>query len=311
MFDAKVIKIKGILKKYNLEDKAVFYEDISKLTSIKAGGRCICFLKINQRKILKPLLEEFLNKNIKFYPLGEGTNVLFADGLINIVLLKLGCDYNYIDIKNSSEIALGAAYNLQKFVVKAAKAHMDFSFLAGIPGTIGGAVIGSSGTKKENINEYVKKIRYISVSGKMVEEKEKKLSKKNYGYRFFKASDLAILTDIFLGGHILDSNPIFEKIRENIKLKKISQTVKSNNSGCFFKNQEKVNLSAGEMIDKCGFKGFRYGGARVSHIHSNFIENFLDASAKDIFILSKIIKDCIKEKFKVDMEYEVKLVGFK
>ncbi|MBM3706918.1 MAG: UDP-N-acetylmuramate dehydrogenase [Actinobacteria bacterium] len=310
MLDKKIIQIKGILRNFSLEGKAVFLENVSKLTSIKAGGKCICFLTIDNRQILVPVLEELFSRNIRFYLLGEGTNILFADGLIDIVLLKLGDDFKYINFGNGYEITLGAAYNLQKFIVRAAKANLDFSFLSGIPGSIGGAVIGNSGTKNESINEHVKRIKYISIADKTVRKKERILTKKDYGYRFFNIPDLAVLTDIFLEGKFLDKNLIIEKIRENIKARRKSQPVRSNNSGCFFKNPEETKLSAGEIIDRCGFKGFRYGGAKVSQVHSNFIENFHNSSAKDIFILAKIIKDYVMDKFMVDLKYEVRLVGF-
>ena len=65
------------------------------------------------------------------------------------------------------------------------------------------------------------------------------------------------------------------------------------------------------MIDMCGLKGFKYGGARVSLKHANFLENHDNASGGDIYILSKIVKDFVKKRFKIDLEYEVKLVGFK
>ena len=64
------------------------------------------------------------------------------------------------------------------------------------------------------------------------------------------------------------------------------------------------------MIEKCGLKGFIYGGARISDKHANFIENFDNASSKDIFTLSKIVKDILMDKFKIKLDYEVKMVGF-
>ena len=310
IYDKKIIQIRKILERYSLEDKAVFYKDVSKLTSIRAGGRCVCFLVIDDRHILAPVLEDFLKSNIRFYLIGEGTNILFADGLIDIILLKLGKDFNYIDFGNGNEITVGAAYNLHKFITQAAEAGIDFSFLSGIPGTVGGAVFGNSGTKKENICEYVKKVKYISINGKKIQEKEKKLLKKDYSYRYFNTSCLAILTDIYLEGKFLDQNLIIKKISEIKKSRKENQPVKSKNSGCFFKNPRTVELSAGEIIDKCRFKGFIYGGARVSDIHSNFIENFNNASSKDIFTLVKIIKESVRERFNVNLEYEVRMVGF-
>jgi UDP-N-acetylmuramate dehydrogenase len=133
----------------------------------------------------------------------------------------------------------------------------------------------------------------------------------DYDYRSFKLNILPTITDIYFKADCADRTEIFKKIRHNIKIKKSTQPLNTKNAGCFFKNPfAEVKYSSGEMLDMCGLKGFGYGGARVSVKHANFLENYGNASGGDIYILSKIVKDFVKKRFKVDLEYEVKLVGF-
>ncbi len=309
MNGTKLKKIKSIMPK-DLIRSAIFGIDASKITSIGTGGRSICLINIESRKDLLSIVKVLLKNNIEFVVIGSGTNILFNDGYIDIVLLRLCGEFDYLKVSSSGEIFVGAAYNLQKFVVSSAKSGQDFSFLAGIPGTLGGAVIGSSGTKIVNINNFVKKIKYLSVESKKVEEKTTELNSNNYGYRYFNIPGLSVLTDIVLKGNLLGSGIIFKTIRENIKKKKLKQPLNTKNIGCFFKNPEGYPLSAGEMIDKCGLKNFLYDNARVSEKHANFIENYKNAKSKDVYVLSKIIKDFVKDKFNKELLYEIRMIGF-
>jgi len=313
MFGTKLKKIKEIIPG-DLIKSAIFGIDVSKITSIGTGGKSICLINIKSRKDLLEIVEVLLKNNIEFVVIGSGTNILFNDGYMDIILLKLCGEFDYLKVSSSGEIFVGAAYNLQKFVVSAAKFGQDFSFLAGIPGTLGGAVVGSSGTKIVNINNFVKKIKYLSIESKKVEEKTTELNSNNYGYRYFNIPDLipgsGVLTDTVLKGNLLGRGIIFKKIRENIKKKKLKQPLNTKNLGCFFKNPEGYSLSAGEMIDKCGLKNFWYDSARISEKHANFIENYKNAESKDVYILSKIIKDFVKDKFNKELLYEIRMIGF-
>ena len=108
----------------------------------------------------------------------------------------------------------------------------------------------------------------------------------------------------------MDRRLILEKIRNKVRSRKLSQPVNTRSAGCFFKNPNNLSKSAGEIIERCGLKGFIYGGAMVSNKHTNFIENFKNASAEDIVVLSRIVRSMVKDKYGVDLEYEVRMIGF-
>jgi len=292
----------------DFQEDMVLNFDVSNLTSIGTGGKCHYFIKIENRKSLLDTVTKLTENSVKFIVIAGGTNVLFNDGFLNIAVLKLGKEFNYLQFKDGKIIA-GAACNLQRFVVDCARHGYDFSFLAGIPGTVGGAIMGNSGGNDNSLNNYLQKIRYVAVNKNKVEGKTVEI-KNACQYRFFHVADLAVVTEIILLGEKEDSGLIFKKIRENIKIKKAKQPLNSKNVGCFFKNIKGCHLRTGEMIDKCGLKNFSYGGARISNKHANFLENHSNASSKDLLILSKIIKYFVNNSFNKELEYEVKLIGF-
>lgn len=314
-------KIKTILAELGLLDSAVFDFNLASLSSFKAGGRCTCFLRIDSRDKLIPVLKKLnKDKSIEIFIIGGCTNVLFNDGSLDILVIQLGKDFDYIDIKSGSHLKAGASVNLQKFIVSAAGYGYDFSFAAGIPGTVGGAVAGNSGAEGICINEKVEEIRYlVSCDKSIVKEKIKKITSSDISYRMLKLKKMILLTDIYfkipteaqsLKNSRTSKEEILKKIRDRIKEKKNKQPVNLPGAGCFFKNPANACYTAGELIDRCGLKGFRFGGASVSEKHANFI-NSSNASARDIHTLSEIIKQYVKDKYNINLENEVKLVGFK
>jgi UDP-N-acetylmuramate dehydrogenase len=297
------VRSAGLLK------NAEVYKNLADLTTTGSGGKCLCFVSVHSKSKLLKLVKELIRKSIKFMVIGDGSNIIFGDGLHKYVVLKLEGELSYLEFMKDDLIRAGAGYNLQKFMVKAARNGYNFSFLGGIPGTIGGAVLGNSGTASTGINNYVEAIDYLSKYGEKIEKKHLKLKPGNVQYRSLHIDNTSIITDITIRGKKSGKHDIFHEIRSKIKQKKRNQPTNTKNAGCFFKNPANEGLKAGELIDSCRLKGFSYGGARISEKHANFIDNFNNTSSKDIYVLSKIVRDSVKEKYGVELEYEVTLVG--
>ncbi len=302
-------RIKQLIKSIE-SDNIVFDKDAAELTSIKVGGKVFCYFVANDKEGLKNIVRFCNDNSIDYMIIGDGTNILFNDGYVDLVLIKLGRDFKYIDFSHKDGISVGAAYRLFRMIVSAADRGYDYSELSGIPGTIGGAVVGNSGTKDKGICDFIEKITYLSDESGDIKEKDRVLKKGDFDYRNFYLHDILILTGVVFKKRQSERDEIFRKIRSRVKERKSFQPVNTRNSGCFFKNSREISESSGSLIDNCRMKGFIYGGARVSQKHANFIENFNNASSEDIFVLSNIIKDKVMEKFKVELEYEVKTIGF-
>ena len=329
------IRLKKLIEETGLPETAVFNCSLSGLSAINSGGFCVCLITVNKRKHLIDFLNGFnslKNIDVKLLVVGHATNILFNDGCLNIILIRLGDDFNYIDIKKNGIISAGAAVSLQKFIVETAKEGYDFSSFAGIPGTLGGAVAGNSGSAGIGINKLVRRIKYTAFCQDKACQHEKELTTADYSYRKLDIDGMFIITDVlFDGSSLIHQNSsknlqtgkpgadpgesarkaVFDKIRENIKMKKQSQPLNTKNAGCFFKNPAGSAFTAGKLIDSCGLKGFSYGGAQISKLHANFIINACNASSKDIYTLSAIVKDIVMQKYGIALEYEVRLAGFK
>jgi UDP-N-acetylmuramate dehydrogenase len=309
MDEEELKKIKECLSPAGLLKNAVFYQDLSEITTIRSGGKCLCFLRIKTRKDLLCCLKSIIGKNIDYLIIGDGSNILFGEKLHKLLVIRLDGEFAYLRFTKDNLIKVGAGYNLQKFVVKTAKNGFDFSFLGGIPGTLGGAVIGNSGTGATGINSSVRSIDYICAVDNEVTDSKLNIGHTDFNYRTLNIGMPAVITDITLQGYRISSKYAIERLRERIKTKKRIQPLGTKNAGCFFKNPEDGKTKAGILIDNCNLKGFSYGGAKVSEKHANFIENSSDASPGDIFILSKIVRDSVEKKYGIKLEYEVKMVG--
>ncbi len=304
----EIEKLKNIFS--NAGVRSISYDiDTSELSSMKVGGRALCLIEASDNEDLARIIETCMNNKIRFKLIGDGTNIIFGKDHINMALIKLGRKFKYLEFKPENRIIVGAAYRFFKFVVKTASRGYDFSALSGIPGTIGGGISGNSGNSETGICDFVESIEYISEEAGILKKKTEPLDKTSFGYRYFNFPGLLAVTSITLKTSRNDSSVLLEKIRNKIKDRKSSQPDQTNNSGCFFKNPQKSSLSAGQLIDKCRLKGFVYGGARVSGKHANFIENYNNASPDDVAVLSRIIRDKVKRRFKIDLKYEIEMIG--
>jgi UDP-N-acetylmuramate dehydrogenase len=291
--------------------KSIKSVDCSTLSSLKIKGACPYLFLADSIEKLKAVLNFCQDESISFHIIGSGTNILLSDQLKDVLLIKLSGSFDYVKRLSGPVIECGASYPLGKLVVWSAKEGLDLSFLSGIPGTVGGAVIGNSGTAKEGICDFVKSVRGIFKYKSNLVYKEKMISKEDFSYRAFRLKGLMAVTGITLRPSENKSDIIFKIIRKTIRSKKERQPINTKNIGCFFKNPSSCTYSAGQLIDICGLKGFKYGGAMVSEKHANFLENHENATASDILDLSRILIGHVRENFGIHMDYEIKMIGFK
>lgn len=284
--------------------------DNSTLSSLKTRGRCRYLFHAQNIDQLKEILDFCLKAKIEYYLLGEGTNTLLADDLKNMIVIKLGDGFRYFNVLDDARFECGASSNLGKLIVESAKTCFDLSFLGGIPGTAAGAVMGNSGSAQSGICDYVESVFGIFKDKNILTYKKKKIIKKNYTYRSFHLKGLVALTSIVLKPPKGQKDLILKNMRKTISIKKQKHPLHTKNIGCFFKNPPLFDYTAGQLIEICRLKGFRYGGAKVSEKHANFLENHSDASGSDILDLSNVLIGHVKENFGIKLHYEIKIIGF-
>ena len=278
-------------------------EPLSRHTSLRIGGPAKYFLELRSIEELTNVIELVQKENLDFFVLGEGTNVLFPDEGFGGLVVQLKGEFEKFSIQGEEVIA-GARVKLNGLVEELAKAGLaGLEFASGIPGSLGGAIVTNAGTKMGSVGDVVKEIKIFG-DGKV---KILKREEMNFCYRHCELPDGAIILEVKLGLKNGKKSDIIKKIRESLEERKKNQPVSTLNAGCIFRNPE--TCEAGRLIENAGLKGARFGDAEVSTKHANFIINCGGAKAKDVRNLIEKIRDAVKEKFNIDLELELRIVG--
>ncbi len=243
-------------------------------TTFKIGGPAKFFCAVKTKQELKNLIKKYP----KYYVLGNGSNLLVSDkGFDGLIIKLLNTKYKIQNTKITAE----AGVSLAQLVREAEKNNLTgLEWAVGIPGTVGGAAAVNAsafGSCMNDIVERTEKIDHIIWSVVLKLKKETR-------------------------------NKIKNKIKEYLDYRKKTQPIGYACAGCIFKNP--AGDSAGRLIDQTGLKGTTSGQAQISKKHANFILNINRAKAKDVIALIKLAKKTVKEKFDVDLELEINLLGF-
>ncbi len=233
--------------------------------------------------------------------LGRGSNVLFRDDYYDgvVIVNKM----TEVEIDGTCVVADGGV-NLPLLARKTSKMGLSgFETLVGIPGSIGGSICMNAGVPDVQISTYLTEVVIMYPDGKI-----KTLSKDecNFSYRssVFIDSGVSILKARF---NLVKKESALTDLHQHLLWRLKSQPISEKNSGCIFKNPS-GNNPAGALIDKCGLKGKSVGGAAVSSMHANFINNTNNATFKDVIELIHEVQSIVKEKTGVDLEYEVRII---
>jgi UDP-N-acetylmuramate dehydrogenase len=290
-------------KKLLGEEKVKENEPLYRYTGFRTGGNADVFLCPRTLNEIKKIFCIINEKSIPFFIMGKGTNVLISDkGFRGVVISTQR--FEQITVKDtvlSCESGLGLR-QLLKYAIKEGLSGIEF--LAGIPGTVGGAVISNAGLKNIWISEKISEVEILDVKTLDV----KTLSRKQICFGYRKSG----LEKFFVHNTSLKLDKAErEEIRRNIGAfmheRKLKQPMGEYSAGSVFKNPS--SLFSGELIEKCNLKGYSVGGARVSDIHANFIVNAGNATSADIYRLILTVKNRVFEKFGINLKTEIKIIG--
>lgn len=280
-------------------------EPMSKHTSFRVGGPAKIFLTVHSEEVLSRILIEIKERNLPYFVLGNGSNLLVSDLGYDGVMIYLGEEFAGIEVKGTG-IRAGAAAFLGKVARKALEEELTgLEFAAGIPGSLGGGVVMNAGAYGGELSQVVTKVRAMNTDGEVVTlEKEELL----LGYRtsVFKKEPYVIL-EVFMELRKGDKQEILGKMDEYTKARIEKQPLEYPSAGSTFKRPE--GYFAGKLIMDAGLRGYQVGGAQVSEKHCGFVINKGNATATDIRILMRDVAKKVKEQFGVDLEAEVILLG--
>lgn len=254
----------------------------------------------NTKEEFRDILKFLVDKKIKHVVLGNGSNVIFADDYYDGVVILLN-KLNKVKIDDDM-VVVDAGYSLQKLALEVSNLGLEgLEFATGIPGFIGASVAMNAGAYNNSLSEVVDSVLVITPDFEFVVMENKKL---DFEYRssLFKKKKGYYIVSVKLQLTKGDSGELLEKISKR-RVKRIeTQPLDMPSAGSVFRNPE--FMYAGELIEKCGLKGYSVNDAKISLKHANFIVNNGRASGRDIIRLVDKIKKEVKEEFGVELVME-------
>ncbi len=295
------------LKKIVNAEHIYINEPMKKHTSFKVGGPADVFVKIKNEEELKEVLKIIKNESVPYFVIGNGSNLLVKDKGIRGIVLKIELDD--IEIKKDNEeyiVKVGAGVKLMTLAKKLLNAEIEgFEFASGIPGTMGGAIRMNAGAYGGEIKDIVLETRYMDDEGNIhtLENDEHQFEYRNS--IFSKESWIILNTTLKLKRG--NKEEIKSKMDDYAANRKEKQPINFPSAGSTFKRGD--GYITAKLIDECGLKGYRVGDAEVSSMHAGFVINKNNATAEDVLKLIKYIKEEVYEKFNIDINLEVQVIG--
>ena len=281
-------------------------EPMAKHTSYGIGGPAQAYITPSDQNDLKQILIFSKDNNINTFFAGSGSNLLVADEGFEGIVITLGKSFTKLNIDgNHLEAEVGVM--LGKIVKETIKRNLTgMESMIGVPGTLGGALIMNAGAFGGEISNCLDIIKVMLMTG------ETKIYQKDdidFSYRnsTFPKNEILLSASFNLIEKSADEIQ-YDRAKAS-KGRKDTQPLRFRSAGSVFKNP-KTDLAAGYLIDKAGLKGSRIGDAEISTKHANFFINHGNAKAKDVVDLILLAKKTVLEKFDVNLELEIKTLGF-
>lgn len=280
-------------------------EPLKNHTTFGIGGSCIALIEPREVEDIIEAIKICRKNNIKFFVIGNGSNLLVSDEGYNGVIIKLKKEFSTIKVEGEYVIAKSGAKLSEVFDVILENSLAGFEFASGIPGTIGGAIYMNAGAYGGEMKDIVETVEVLDMD--TFEVKELKNEELEFSYRNSIIQNknyivLAIKLKLQKGNKE-EIKAIYEDLREKRNSK---QPLNFGSAGSTFKRPE--GHFASKLIEDSGLKGYHINDAWVSEKHSGFVVNKGNASCKEILELIDHVKNVVFEKFGVKLEMEVKIL---
>jgi UDP-N-acetylmuramate dehydrogenase len=277
--------------------------DIGSSSWFRVGGPAeLLYLPADELDLLHFMTN--LKSEIPLFVIGASSNLLIRDGGIRGVVIKLGSAFKEIKLLKNQLLVGAYTHNMMLAKYANNKNLFGFDFLSGIPGTIGGSIKMNAGCYGTEMSDILIKVKVIDRLKGVKEISAKDLKLK---YRESVLSNDSIIISAYLK---VDKKTKYDvNIIKNIRDKRFkSQPVGQLTGGSTFKNPP--GYKVWQLIDDAGCRGLSVGGAKISDIHTNFIINYNNATAKDIETLGNIVREKVFDNTGIRLDWEILKVGF-
>ena len=276
-------------------------ESLAQHTWLKLGGKAERFYTPSSRDQLLSLVRACVAASIPVRVFGAGSNLLVRDGVVSGAVIRIVEPLLSEVTVSGDTVTAGGGTLLSHVVSESVRAGLaGLENLVGIPGTVGGAVVGNAGGRHADIGEFVRKVEVVTHDGEVVARTGDELA---FTYRSSNITDLAVLS-VTLHLRPDDSDDLTVRMKKFWIMKRSTQPLADQSAGCIFRNPR--GLSAGALIEQCGLKDLAVGDARISDRHANFVVTGNDATSADVKSLIDKVRVAVAEKFGVELELEIR-----
>lgn len=288
--------------------KVMENEPLANHTTMKIGGPADLFIEPSSIEHLEKTMEVIKESGLKWTVIGRGSNLLVSDMGIEGAVIKLGKGLDNLVI-NGTEITVGAGFSLVSLSVQISKNGLSgLEFASGIPGSVGGAVYMNAGAHGSDISNILKKAHVLFEDGSLewLTREEMEFS---YRTSVLQKKRPGVVVEAVFSLKEGNREEIVERMQNNKNYRKDTQPYNLPCAGSIFRNP--LPDHAGRLVEDAGLKGHSIGGAKISEMHGNFIVNAGNGRAEDVLALIQHVKDTVFDKYGIEMETEVEIIGRK
>ena len=291
------------LKTLSTRGELLFDASLSRYNTWGVGGCAECIFHPADLQDLSDFLIQ-IDQSVPITWLGLGSNVLIRDGGIDGVVIVTQSGLKEIQFGDAMVYAQAGTACAKLARASVTHGYQGIEFLAGIPGTVGGALAMNAGAFGGQTWEHVKRVDVINKCGQIM---SRDVGEFEYGYRYVKSftNEWFVGAEFNLQAASNDENII--SIKDLLAQRAASQPIGKKNCGSVFKNPE--NNHAAKLIEQCDLKGYAIGGACVSQKHANFILNEKNATANDIEQLIVHVQKTVQQQCQIKLVPEVRFLG--
>ena len=285
-------------------------EPLSRHTTIGIGGPTDVYFAARTEEQLRAALRAARGHGVPMFILGAGSNVVVLDGGVRGLVIENATDQVEGPVPNGAGFKVGAASGVSLAALARRLAFAGYAGLewaCGIPGTLGGAVVYNAGAYDRSLLDVLKGVRVVDPANGILEMRPEELA---LGYRNSAFTRGAMRGHVVLSLDLAlqkgDPAALRARVRE-LDARRLAAQPRGRNAGSMFKNP--AEHPAWWLIDQAGLRGHRIGNAQISDQHTNFFLNLGGAKAADVLALMELTRSRVRERFGVELENEVALVG--
>lgn len=279
-------------------------EPMKRHTTFKIGGPASCMLLPCSTLHVSELIKYCNKKELGYFIMGNGSNLLISDRGMNKVVIKLGEKFSDVSIMGTEVLAQSgiSLKDLSNTLINVSLT--GFEFASGIPGTVGGAVYMNAGAYDGEMKDIVKEVEVVTKEGEIMVIPREKLG---FAYRKSAIQEMeAVVTGVTFALKRGVEGEIQARIDELTAKREEKQPLDTPSAGSTFKRPD--GYYAGKLIEDAGLRGYRYKDVQVSEKHCGFVVNTGSASCEDVVSVIQYISDTVFEKFGVRLEPEVRII---